>query len=207
MVDRSGSSRRWLGRQRRDTYVERSRREGYRSRAASKLIELDKGERLLRSGMSVVDLGAAPGGFSQYAARQVGPQGSVLALDFLDMEPIDGVTVLQGDFTDPKTVAALRAKVPHGIDLVISDMAPNISGNKAVDQPRCMSLAELALEFACEQLNPGGDLLVKLFQGEGFETYVEQARQRFVKVKVKKPRASRASSREMYLLARTYQIV
>ena len=198
-----GSSHRWLQRQRRDKYVAQSREAGYRSRAAYKLAEIDESERLLRPGMTVVDLGAAPGGFSQYAALKVGETGSVVALDLLPMDPIPGVTFVQGDFTADETVARLEANLKEGVDLVMSDMAPNISGNKAVNQPRSMYLAELALDLARRILNPDGVLLVKLFQGDGFEAFVATARASFIKVKLKKPPASRRASREMYLLART----
>ncbi len=204
---RRGSSGRWLRRQRRDPYVARSREEGYRSRAAYKLQQLDAGERLLRSGMVVVDLGAAPGGFSQYAAERVGAKGRVVAIDLLPMDPIAGADILQGDFSSEATLASLRATLgERGVDLVISDMAPNITGNRAVDQPRGMLLAELALEFAREQLNPGGDLVVKLFQGEGFEAFVTDVRSSFDRVRMIKPAASRSASREMYLLARQLQM-
>ena len=199
---KSGSSDRWLRRQERDPYVGRSQLDGYRSRAVYKLQQLDAAEKLLRPGAVVVDLGAAPGGFSQYAAERVGASGQVVAVDLLPMDAIPGVEVIQGDFTTSETLARLLAVLSGAPDLVMSDMAPNISGNKAVDQPRSMLLAELALEFAVEHLQPRGDLVVKLFQGEGFEAFVGDARRRFERVKVRKPVASRSASREMYLLAR-----
>lgn len=202
-----GSSDRWLRRQRRDPYVVRSRDEGYRSRAIYKLQQLDEREKLLRPGMVVVDLGAAPGGFSQYAAQRVGAKGRVVAIDLLPMDPIGGVDILQGDFTTEPTLQMLRETLgERAVDLVISDMAPNITGNSAVDQPRGMLLAEMALEFAREQLKPGGGLVVKLFQGEGFEAFVTDARSSFGRVRLRKPAASRSASREMYLLARQLQM-
>jgi 23S rRNA (uridine2552-2'-O)-methyltransferase len=206
-VARRGSSDRWLRRQRRDPYVARSRDEGYRSRATYKLQQIDASQKLLRPGMVVVDLGAAPGGFSQYAAQRVGEKGRVVALDLLPMDAIGGVDVLQGDFTTEATLETLREMLgERAVDLVISDMAPNITGNSAVDQPRGMLLAEMALEFAREQLKPGGGLVVKLFQGEGFEAFVTDARSSFRRVRTVKPAASRSASREMYLLARQLQM-
>jgi 23S rRNA (uridine2552-2'-O)-methyltransferase len=201
-VGKRGSSDRWLRRQKRDPYVARSQIDGYRSRAVYKLQQLDTADKLLKRGGVVVDLGSAPGGFSQYAASRVGDTGQVLAVDLLPMDSIPGVEFVQGDFTTDATLALLSAKLTVPPDLVMSDMAPNITGNSAVDQPRSMLLAELALEFAREQLNPGGDLLVKLFQGEGFEAFVSDVRSSFGQVKIRKPAASRSASREMYLLAR-----
>ena len=207
MGRRSGSSQRWLKRQSRDDYVARSRAAGYRSRAAFKLAEIDTQARLLRPGMVVVDLGAAPGGWSQVAMERVGAQGRVFALDLLPMEPIAGVEFIQGDFTEPGPLAALRKAIGDlSVDLVMSDMAPNISGNRAVDQPRAMYLAELALDLATDVLRPGGSLLVKLFQGEGFEAYRQAVQQYFGALKFTKPPASRSRSREMYLLARNLRI-
>lgn len=157
--------------------------------------------------MVVVDLGAAPGGFSQYAARRVGASGQVVAIDLLPMDPIMGVDIVQGDFSTEAGLRTLRGMLgERGVDLVISDMAPNITGNSSVDQPRGMLLAEMALEFARQQLKPGGDLVVKLFQGEGFEAFVTEARRSFVRVRLRKPAASRSASREMYLLARQLQM-
>ncbi len=199
---KGGSSDRWLRRQKRDPYVARSQADGYRSRAVYKLQQLDDKEKLLRPGGIVVDLGSAPGGFSQYAANRVGEAGHVLAVDLLPMDSIPGVEFVQGDFTTEGTLELIKSKLSGPPDLVMSDMAPNITGNTAVDQPRGMLLAELALEFAREQLKPGGNLVVKLFQGEGFEALVSDARGSFRQVKVRKPAASRAASREMYLLAR-----
>lgn len=201
------SSQRWLARQQRDPYVAQAQAEGYRSRAVYKLIEIDKKERLLRPGLVVVDLGAAPGGFSQYAAERVGSAGRVIAVDRLAMDPLPGVEFIEGDFTEDETLRELEAKIRGGADLVMSDMAPNISGTKAVDQPRAMYLAELALDLARTALRPGGTLLVKCFQGEGFETFRAQARENFTEVRLRKPRASRPKSREIYLLARNLSLV
>jgi len=201
-VARRSSSDRWLRRQRRDPYVARSRDEGYRSRAAYKLQQLDAREKLLRPGMVVVDLGAAPGGFSQYAAQRVGAKGRVVAMDLLPMDPIGGVDILQGDFTTEATLETLQGMLgDHTVDLVISDMAPNISGVKDIDQPRIMYLAELALEMARSILKPEATFLVKLFQGEGFEVFQAELRDSFDNIKVRKPKASRARSSEIYLVA------
>lgn len=208
MTRRARSSGRWLQRQERDVYVERAQREGYRSRAAYKLDEIQAKERLLPAGALVVDLGAAPGSWSQLAARKVGPKGAVWAIDLLPMEPIAGVQFVQGDFTDPATAEAFQAMLgERQVDLVMSDMAPNISGNRAVDQPRSLALAEHALEFARLVLRPGGSLLVKLFQGAGVDDLVAELRGAFGVVRTLKPRASRAESREIYVLARNYGMV
>ena len=186
--------------------MRRAREEGYRSRAAYKLLELDRRHRLLRPGMTVVDLGAAPGGWSQVAARRAGPRGRVVALDLLPMEPVPGVTFIQGDFREEGPLQALLEAVGGGraVDLVLSDMAPNLSGLRAVDQPRAMHLAELALDLARQVLRPGGALLVKAFQGEGLDAYRDELRSCFRKVIHAKPEASRAASRELYLLALNY---
>lgn len=206
-MSRSRSSRRWLQEHFSDEFVRRAQREGYRSRAVYKLMEMDERDRLLRPGMTVVDLGAAPGGWSQYAAMRVGPKGRVVALDVLPMEPLPGVDFLQGDFRDDEVLERLRgALAGHAPDLVISDMAPNSSGVKAVDQPRGMYLVELAVEFALAQLRPGGTLLVKAFQGEGFEAVLGTLRRHFASVATRKPRASRDRSPELYLLARNYRV-
>jgi 23S rRNA (uridine2552-2'-O)-methyltransferase len=205
MPRRTGSSRRWRQRQERDIYVEQANRAGLRSRAAFKLEEIQAKERLLVPGAVCVDLGAAPGSWSQLAARLVAPGGRVVAVDLLPMDAIDGVEFLQGDFTAPETLTALRALLPvHGVDIVMSDMAPNMSGNRAIDQPRIVALLEEALLFATEVLAPGGDLLLKAFQGEGIDGLTRDLRRRFKTVKVLKPKASRPESREIYLLARDY---
>lgn len=202
---RSRSSRRWLKEHFDDPYVQEARQRGYRSRAALKLLELHARDRLFRPGMTVVDLGAAPGGWSQVAAEKVGPDGRVLALDILPMEDLPGVEVITGDFREAAVLEALLRRVAgRAVDLVISDMAPNISGVKAVDQPRAMYLAELALDFAGQVLAPGGDLLIKAFHGEGFDAFVRELRAVFERVQVRKPQASRARSPEVYLLARNY---
>jgi 23S rRNA (uridine2552-2'-O)-methyltransferase len=204
MAKRTGSSHRWRERQERDVYVEQASRGGWRARAVFKLEQIQARERLLKPGAVCVDLGCAPGSWSQLAARLVAPNGRVIALDLLPMEPIPGVEFLQGDFTSPETLVALRdvvGKTP--VDLVLSDMAPNMSGQRAVDQPRSIALLEEALLFATEVLRPGGDLLVKAFQGEGIEAFVRELEKRFKTVKTIKPKASRPESREIYLLARS----
>lgn len=202
------SSNRWRQRQDRDPYVERAIREGWRSRAVFKLAQIDQRERLLKRGSIVVDLGAAPGGWSQFAAGKLGPAGRVVAIDLLEMDPIESVEFMQADFMSDAALAELLQLLGGaGVDLVMSDMAPNISGNKAVDLPRHYALAEAALQFATEVLKPGGDFLVKLFQGEGFSEFVADVRSRFETVKLIKPKASRPASREIYLLARNYRMV
>lgn len=203
-----GSSHRWLRRQARDPYVDRAVREGWRSRAAFKLIEIDERERLLKPGQIVVDLGAAPGGWSQVAARRVGPRGRVLAIDRLPFDAIDGVEILEADFMSDEGLALLAERVgDRAVDLVLSDLAPNISGNRAIDQPRAMALADAAVLFADEVLKPGGAFLTKLFQGEGSRQLEAALRERFVKVKSLKPKASRPESREIYLLASGHGMV
>jgi 23S rRNA (uridine2552-2'-O)-methyltransferase len=200
---RSKSSGRWLQERARDPYVKRARKEGWRSRAAFKLEELQRVEKLIRPGMVIVDLGAAPGGWSQFAVRALHGRGEVFALDVLPMPHVPGVTFIQGDFTQDAVLESLMSALgERKVDLVMSDMAPNMSGIDAVDQPRSMYLAELALDFAGRVLGPGGDLLVKVFQGAGFESLVREARRRFDKVRMRKPDASRARSSEVYLLAR-----
>lgn len=203
---RSKSSDRWLRRHFTDEYVKRARKEGRRSRAVYKLVELDERDRLFRPGMTVVDFGAAPGGWSQYAKERVGPGGRVIALDILPMEPIAGVEVLQGDFTEQAVLDSLIKRLGgQPVDLVLADMAPNISGIASADQGRSMLLAELALEFADKTLRPGGDFLVKAFQGSGFAELVKAMRSRFDRVQTRKPKASRAESREVYLLGKGFK--
>jgi 23S rRNA (uridine2552-2'-O)-methyltransferase len=205
---KSRSSGRWLQEHAADPYVKRARQEGWRSRAVFKLEEIQKAERLLKPGMTVVDLGAAPGGWSQFAARALQGRGQVYALDLLDMPEVPGVTFLQGDFREAEVLERLqKALEGRRVDLVLSDMAPNMSGIDAVDQPRSMHLAELALEFAVQALNPGGSLLMKVFQGSGFQELVKAARARFDTVRMRKPDASRSRSSEVYLLARGYRMV
>ncbi len=202
MPKRSKSSGRWLQEHAADSYVKRARKEGVRSRAAFKLAELDADERLLRPGMVVVDLGAAPGGWSQYAAKALNGKGSVIALDVLPMAALPGVDFILGDFREPGPLAELRQALDgRPVDLVMSDMAPNMSGIDAVDQPRQLHLAELALEFSREALRPGGVLLAKVFQGAGFDEFLRNVRRDFASVRMRKPPASRARSAEMYLLA------
>ena len=199
---RSKSSSRWLKEHFDDEYVLRAQREGWRSRAVYKLEELDQKYRLLKPGMTVVDLGAAPGGWSQYAAKVLGAKGQVIALDILPMEPLPGVIFIEGDFRDEAILGQLKNQLgEQPIDLVMSDMAPNISGMGAVDQPRAMYLVELAVDFAREMLKPGGIFICKVFQGEGFDALVQSLRQDFAKVMVRKPKASRPRSREVYLVA------
>jgi 23S rRNA (uridine2552-2'-O)-methyltransferase len=200
---RSKSSHRWLKEHFDDEYVKRAQREGYRSRAVFKLEEIQQKDHILKAGMSVVDLGAAPGGWSQFALGVVGRQGSVVAMDILPMARLPGVQFVEGDFRDDAVLEQLLNLLKgREIDLVMSDIAPNISGVGAVDQPRAMYMAELAVDFADRVVRPGGDLLVKVFQGEGFDELVKVLRSRYDKVVMRKPRASRARSREVYALAR-----
>lgn len=204
---RSKSSARWLREHFDDPYVKRAQQKGYRARAAFKLEELNTRDKLIRPGMRIVDLGAAPGSWSQLAAELMGGRGQIVALDILPMAPLPGVQMLQADFTEDAALEALHTALGgQPVDLVMSDMAPNISGESAVDQPRAMYLAELALEFAGQVLRPGGDFLVKVFQGEGFDAYVRDVRQQFGKVVIRKPKASRPRSREVYLLARCREL-
>lgn len=199
---RSKSSSRWLREHFDDEYVQRAQREGWRSRAVYKLAELDQKYRLLKPGMAVVDLGAAPGGWSQYAARVLGAKGRIIALDILPMDSLPGVVFIEGDFRDEAVLARLEVELGgQAIDLVMSDMAPNISGMGAVDQPRAMYLVELAVDFARQHLRAGGTFVAKVFQGEGFDALVQDLRQDFERVVVRKPKASRPRSREVYLVA------
>lgn len=205
-MPRSRGSQRWLKEHFSDPYVREAQRRGLRSRAVFKLEEIDGRDQLLARGQCVVDLGAAPGGWSEYAAARVAPTGQVIAIDLLDMLPVPGVTFIQADFASDEGLEQLDAALGgNGVDLVLSDMAPNLSGQKAVDQPRSMFLAELALDFCHERLNPGGGLLVKVFQGQGFDELLKAMRERFVKVQSRKPEASRNRSREVYLLARGFR--
>jgi 23S rRNA (uridine2552-2'-O)-methyltransferase len=205
-MSRTKSSHRWMQRHVNDEYVKRSRREGYRSRAAYKLLELQERDRFIRPGQLVVDLGAAPGGWSQVAAGIVGPRGQVLALDLLPIDPLPGVTVIQGDFHDEAVLARLHDVLDgRPVDLVISDMAPNLSGVAAVDQPRAMLLAELALAFCTENLRQGGGFVSKVFHGEGFDAWIKDIKARFGRVAMRKPKASRSNSREVFLVAGNYQ--
>ncbi len=203
---KSRSSRRWLQEHETDRFVQQSRKDGYRSRASYKLLALDDKDRLFRPGMTVVDLGAAPGGWSQVAVARVGASGRVLASDILPMDSIAGVDFIQGDFTEDSVFEQLlSAMAGEQADIVISDMAPNISGIKSVDQPRAMYLVELAVEMAGRILKPGGDFVAKVFQGEGFDQLVLDLRKTYTRVVVRKPDASRSRSREVYLVAKHYR--
>ena len=203
---RSKSSSRWLEEHFNDPYVKKSQQDGYRSRAVYKLEEIQKKSRILRPGMNVVDLGSAPGGWSQFAAPIVGKSGNVFALDILPMDPLPDVHFIEGDFREDDALAQMMAILgDKRIDLVMSDMAPNISGMEGIDQPRAMYLVELAADMAEKTLNPGGVLLVKAFHGEGFDEFLRGLRQRYDKVSARKPQASRARSREVYLLAQGFK--
>lgn len=200
---RNKTNKAWIQEHVTDAYVKRAQAEGYRSRAAYKLQQIAARDKLLRPGMTVVDLGAAPGGWSQIAARAVTPGGRVLALDALDMMPVHGVTFIRGDFHQDQVLAELEQLLAGAaVDLVLSDLAPNISGVAGVDQARAVGLAELALDFAVKHLKPQGDFLVKLFHGEGFDPFVKALRGHFGQVLTRKPEASRSRSSEVYLLGR-----
>jgi 23S rRNA (uridine2552-2'-O)-methyltransferase len=208
MTKRSKSSARWLAEHASDPYVKRAHEEGWRSRAAFKLEDIQRTDRLLRPGMTVVDLGAAPGGWSQYAARLLAGKGRVIALDLLEMPALPGVEFIQGDFTEDAVLERLEAALGGArVDLVMSDMAPNMMGIADVDHDRSMHLVELAVDFAAGKLRPGGDLLMKVFQGRGFQPLIARLRKEFDTVKMRKPPASRARSSEVYVLARGYRIV
>ena len=203
---RSKSSNDWMDEHFNDHYVMKAKEEGYRSRACYKLMELDDKDKLIKSGMTVVDLGSAPGGWSQVAAKRVGDHGLVVASDILPMDGIAGVTFLQGDFTEESVFEELMTVIGNRpVDLVISDMAPNMSGMSAVDQPSAMYLVELALDMAKQVLKPGGNYAAKVFQGEGFDEYLKDLRTSFQKVVTRKPESSRARSREVYLVAKGYK--
>jgi len=190
-----------------DNFVRQAARDGFRSRAAYKLMEIDDRDRLFRRGMTVIDLGAAPGGWSQIAIQRVGDAGRVIAVDVLTMDALPGVEFLQGDFTDPKFLEILEQRViDRKIDMVISDMAPNLTGQRAIDQPRAIGLAELVTDFSHDILAADGTMLVKTFQGSGYDELLGHLRKVFRKVIVRKPRASRGNSREVYLLALNHQI-
>ena len=202
MATRSKSSQRWLQEHFNDPFVKKAQAEGLRSRAAYKLEELVERDRLLKPGMTVVDLGAAPGGWSQWVRQALGDGGRVIALDILDMPPLAGVEFIHGDFREDAVLSQLESTLAGAsVDLVLSDMAPDKSGVTAVDQPRAMYLAELAMVFADRHLRPGGDFLIKLFHGAGFDDYVRELRRRYAKVVVRKPAASRQRSPEVYALA------
>ncbi|PLW83926.1 23S rRNA (uridine(2552)-2'-O)-methyltransferase RlmE [Kineobactrum sediminis] len=203
MAKKKSSSKAWLKEHREDPYVQRAQREGYRSRSCYKLLELQEKDRLIRPGMTVLDLGSAPGGWSQVAATLVGHHGRVIASDILAMDTLAGVEFIQGDFTEEEVFNRILAAIgDQPVDVVISDMAPNMSGVNAVDQPRSMYLVELALDMAQRVLAPGGTFATKVFQGEGFDDLFREARAVFGKVLTRKPAASRPRSREVYLVAR-----
>ena len=206
-MPRTKSSQRWLKEHFNDPYVKRAQQLGYRSRAAFKLLEIQQRDRVIKSGMTLIDLGAAPGGWTQLLAQWVGPAGKVFAVDLLPMPPIVGVEILQGDIQTPEILAQLRAALAsRPVDVIVSDMAPNASGHKAVDQPRMIALAELCLWLAKEVLKPRGTLLLKIFQGSDYEAFVRALRQSFQRVVVRKPDASRARSAEVYLLATGFMV-
>lgn len=199
---RSASSSRWLQEHFSDKYVQQAKKKGFRSRAWFKLEEIQQSDNIFKPGMTVVDLGAAPGGWSQYVVQQLGNKGRIIACDLLPMDPIVGVDFLQGDFRDELVLKALLDRVgDNKVQVVMSDMAPNMSGTPAVDIPRSMYLVELALDMCRDVLAPGGSFIVKVFQGEGFDESLGQIRSLFTKVKVRKPDASRSRSREVYIVA------
>ena len=206
MVQRSKSSANWLREHFNDPFVKQAQKDGYRSRASYKLLEIQEKDRLIRPGMSVIDLGAAPGGWSQVTSRLIGGQGRLIASDILEMDSIPDVTFIQGDFTHDEVLQQILDAVGDShVDLVISDMAPNMSGTPEVDMPRAMFLCELALDLATRVLKPGGDFLIKIFQGEGFDMYLKDVRTKFDKVQMRKPSSSRDRSREQYLLGKGFK--
>lgn len=203
----SGSSGRWLKEHFDDKYVQEAQKRGYRSRAFFKLEEIQNKDKLMKPGMTVVDLGAAPGGWSQYAAEVIGDEGQVIACDILPMDSLPGVSFLQGDFREEAVLDALLDRIqPDMVDVVLSDMAPNMSGNLASDQPRAMYLVELALDMCRQVLAPNGSFAVKVFQGEGFDEYLAEVRKMFKVVKIRKPDSSRDRSREVYIVATGYKL-
>ena len=206
MVKRSGSNR-WLQRQKKDVFVKQAQQSHYRSRAVYKLLEINRKDKLFTAGQTIIDLGAAPGSWSQYASEQLGQKGKIIAVDSLSMDPIDNVLFIQGDFTEESTCNnVMQALQGRSVDLVISDMAPNLSGIKTTDQARSMYLAELVKDLACQVLKPGGRLLTKVFEGEGVDSYRQDLREHFHKVVTRKPEASRKDSREIYVLASIFKI-
>ena len=203
---RSKSSADWLKEHVDDIWVQKAQQDGYRTRASYKLIELDEKDALMRPGMTVLDLGSAPGGWSQVVARRVGSKGNIIASDILAMDPIEDVTFIQGDFTTDEVFDELMGVVNGApVDLVISDMAPNMSGVASIDQPGAMYLVELALDMARQVLKPNGAFVAKVFQGEGFDAYVADLRTSFSKVVVRKPKASRPRSREVYVVGKGFR--
>ena len=202
---RTGQS--WQQRQERDPYVQQARRDGWRSRAVYKLEQIDQKERFLKPDMLCVDLGSAPGSWSQYVTEKLKGRVRIIAVDLLPMDALPSVEFIQGDFTDDEMLSDMQDAIGDSkVDLVMSDMAPNISGNRVVDQPRSMYLAELAMDLCQQILRPGGDFVCKLFQGEGIDEFIGTSRGAFKRVKVMKPKASRPGSREVYLVARNYQL-
>ena len=205
-MGRSKSSHRWLQEHFQDEYVKMAQSQGWRSRAVFKLIEIQEKDQIIKPGMNVVDLGAAPGGWSQYVRKIVGKKNKVSALDILPIEPLDGVEFIQGDFREALVLDELYAVLGGGaIDVVLSDMAPNMSGNKGIDQPNSMYLCELALDTARTVLNRGGTFVVKTFQGEGYEKFLQDVRQSFSNVSIRKPKASRPRSNDVYILAKGFK--
>ena len=199
---KKGSSRRWMHEHLNDEYVKKAQKEGYRSRAVYKLLEIIEKSQIINKGDKILDLGAAPGGWSQVAAKIVGKSGQVIASDILSIEEISGVNFLQGDFTEQSVYDELITLTEgSSIDIVLSDMAPNMSGQLSVDQPKSIYLAELAIDLAVKTLSKNGHFIVKIFQGDGFDDYVKNARKVFKKVSIIKPKASRSRSKEVYLLA------
>ena len=206
MAKNKSSSRRWLVEHHSDSYVKQAREAGYRSRAVFKLEEIQTKDRLIKPGMNVVDLGAAPGGWLQYLSQVMKGKGRIIGLDILPVEPLANVEVIEGDFREQNVLDELVSRVgAQSLDLVLSDMAPNMSGVEAVDQPRSMYLAELALELVDQVANPKAAFVVKVFQGSGFDEYLKQVKQRFKQVKIRKPLASRARSNEVYIVGIGYQ--
>jgi len=206
-MPRSKSSKRWLQEHFDDVYVKKAQAEGYRSRAIYKLKEVDDKEHLLKPGMTVVDSGAAPGGWTQYVAEKLNGNGIIVALDLLSMDALPEVTFIQGDFREDEVLQKLMDVVPErGVDLLLSDMAPNMSGAAAIDIPRAMYLAELAFDFGNKMLKPGGAMLMKIFHGSGFDELIRLARLQFDRVVIRKPSASRSRSSETYLLAKGYNL-
>jgi 23S rRNA (uridine2552-2'-O)-methyltransferase len=206
-MQRSKSSKRWLQEHFDDVYVKKAQAEGYRSRAVYKLKEVDAKEHLIKPGMLVVDLGAAPGGWTQYITERLQGNGRIIALDILPMDSFPDVDFVLGDFRDESVLNELIQLIPeHQVDLILSDMAPNMSGTSAIDTPRAMYLVELAFDFAYKMLKPGGSMLVKVFHGAGFDELVKHARSSFKQVVIRKPLASRQRSKETYLLAKGYHV-
>jgi len=202
---RKSSSIRWLKEHFDDVYIKKAHKDGYRSRAVYKLLEMHEKNHLFKAGMKVIDLGSSPGSWSQLLIQLVNPKGKVIALDLLQMAPIEDVVFIQGDFREDATLNKLRSHISTGFDWVISDMSPNVSGNECIDAPRSIYLAELVFAFAKEILKPGGGLLIKVFQGSGFESFFKQVKGNFNKVIIRKPKASRNRSKEIYILAQGHR--